>query len=123
MIILIDTMFFHNIKNINHIFNVNWTEQSTCNPNGEFSNIISIQDYNHIYNDSYEKRFDNNMLFNKILKQKCIENNIIYTDINDYIIESDYKVKNEYLYDYDDHHLNGNINLYYYLIQRISQYI
>ena len=70
------------------------------------------------------------MLFNKILKQKCIENNIIYTDINDYIIDindyiidSDYKVKNEYLYDYDDHHLNGNIKLYYYLIERISQYI
>jgi hypothetical protein len=110
------------IKSNEHIFNVNFRELSTVNPNG--SNLLNIN-YDDVkeYYDSFEKRFDNNLNFNKILKCECEKNNIIYIDLNDEILNDDMQVKEIYQPNYVDHHLIKNFNLYNVLIFKLSEYI
>jgi len=109
-------------KSNEHIFQVNCRELNTINPNG--SNLLNFN-YDDVkdYYDSFEKRFDNNLNFNKLLKCKCEKNNIIYIDLNDEILNEDMNVKEIYQPKDIDHHLIPNYKLYDTLINKIKEYI
>jgi hypothetical protein len=110
------------IKNNEHIFNVNFREQTSNNPSGSYLNI-NYEDVKYFY-DTFEVRFNNNLLFNNKLKCECKKNNIIYVDLNDEIIDTNtMTVKEIYQPKHDDHHLVKNINLYNILISKIKNFI
>jgi hypothetical protein len=114
----------HVITNINHIYKVNFKEKSLNNPTGENnSEKYKFENYKHIYNDSYEKRFDNHIHFNEKLKKECDTNNVNYVSINDIILDKNNKVKPKYMPKIIDHHLVKNIDLYYHLLEKIKSFI
>lgn len=114
----------HVIQNIEHIYNVNFKEKLLNNPAGENnSEKYKFNDYLHIYNDSYETRFNNNMLFNKKLQEECAINNINYVTINDIILDENNKVKSKYMPQHIDHHLKQNIDLYQHLLYKVKPFL
>ena len=114
----------HVIKDIKHIYNVNFTETNQNNPAGENnSDKYKFEDYLHIYNDTYETRFKNSMIFNEKLKQKCENKNINYITINDTILDLNQNVKNIYMPNGIDHHLVKNMDLYTHLILKLRPFL
>jgi hypothetical protein len=111
----------HVIDDIKHIFNVNFRANCENDPNGKNNLTINFEDYLHIYNDSYEERFNFNKYFNDKLKVECKNNNIKYCDMNKYILDENNRVKTEYLPKYTDHHIAKNKNLFYYLLVEINK--
>jgi hypothetical protein len=110
------------IKNNEYIFNVNFREKSTVNPSGSFIPDINYEDVKDYYDD-YQTRFNNILKFNEKLKTECINNNIIYIDLNDEILDNDMNVKDIYQPKHDDHHIVKNITLYNHLIDKIFNFL
>jgi hypothetical protein len=111
----------HVIKDIEHTYIVNFTEKKPHNPNGDNSSEqYKFSDYLHIYNDSYETRCSYNMLFNKILEEKCKHNNVNYITVNDIILDDNGNVKEKYFPKHVDHHLVKNIDLHNHLIEKLK---
>ena len=111
----------HVIKDIQHTYNVNFTEKTPQNPNGDnSSDKYKFSDYLHIYNDSYETRCSYNMLFNKMLEEKCKHNNVNYITDNDIILDDNGNVKEKYFPRLVDHHLVKNIDLYNHLVEKLK---
>ena len=110
------------IKSNEHIFNVNFRDVISMNTNPSGSNHLNIkyEDVKHFYDD-FEKRFNNNLDFNKKLNEECQKYNISYIDLNKYILDDKNNVKREYLNNFDDHHLKPNINLCHYLFYELNQ--
>ena len=89
------------------------------NPSGSLYPDIQYEDVKHFYDD-FEIRFQNNLLFNKILSEKCMENNIKYLDINDEILDNiTGTVKDIYKPTRIDHHLIPNQNLTKILLDKL----
>ena len=100
---------------------MNFTEKNPQNPNGDnSSDKYKFSDYLHIYNDSYETRCSYNMLFNKMLEEKCKHNNVNYITDNDIILDDNGNVKEKYFPKQVDHHLVKNIDLYNDLIEKLK---
>ena len=112
------------IKSNEHIFNVNFRDVISMNTNPSGSNHLNIKyvDVKHFY-DVFEKRFCNNLDFNKKLNEECQKKNIPYIDLNKYILDEKNNVKEEYLYNHEDHHLKANIKLCNYLFNELKQII
>jgi len=112
------------IKSNEHIFNVNFRDTVSLNTNPAGSNHLNIKydDVKHFYDD-FEKRFCNNLNFNKILREECQKHKVPYFDLNKYILDEKNNVKEEYLQNREDHHLKPNNNLYVYLINELMQFI
>ena len=109
------------IKSNEHIFNVNFRETNpTTNPTGSNHPNIKYEDVKHFYDD-FEKRFNNNLNFNKKLNEECQKKNIPYIDLNKYILDDKNNVKREYLHNHDDHHLKANITLCNYLFNELKK--
>lgn len=106
-----------------HIFNINFRDYGNGNPAGNYDENYQYNYYLHIYNDSYDKRFHNNMEFNRKLKLKCDECNIPYIDINKYILDENNIVRSEYFPKCIDHHLLPNTKLYLALIEELKPYL
>ncbi len=101
------------IRDIKHNFNVCFR----CN-NGnagfysELNSYITFDNYkDSIFNDDYNIRYNNNKLFNTILKEKCIRQNISYIDLWNIIVENE-KVKDIYFPTHIDHHLVVNTPIF-----------
>jgi hypothetical protein len=112
------------IKNNEHIFNVNFRDKNAdgINPAGTNNLQIIYESVKHFYDD-YEVRFNNNLIFNKKLKETCEKNNIIYIDLMDEILDKNMKVKDLYQPNHVDHHLVKNYKLYDTLINKIKDFI
>lgn len=110
----------HVIKDINHIFNINFRNPENGDINGEYKSDINFTDYEYIYNSTYEDRFKYNLDFNENLKNECIKNNIKFCDLTKYILNNNYEVKKEYMPIIDDHHLIKSKTLYMNLIHEIN---
>ena len=113
------------IKNNEYIFNVNFRDEiSNNNNNPSGSNLLDIN-YNDVkdYYDNFDIRFNNNLNFNKKLKNECEKYNIIYIDLNDEILDEYMNVKEKYQPKCNDHHLVKNITLYNVLIDKIKDII
>jgi hypothetical protein len=110
------------IKNNEHIFNVNFREKNTINPAGSLISELTYEDVKDYYDD-FQIRFNNNLKFNEKLKSECINNNIIYVDLNDDILDNDMNVKDIYKPTGDNHHIVKNISLYNHLIDKLFNYI
>ena len=113
----------HVIRDNIHIFNVNFRGSREYDPNGTNNENIQYEDYLHIYNDSYEDRFSYNMMFNEKLKIQCYNNNINYANINQYILDDNNNVKDEFDNGRLDHHLKENHKLFNFLLQEIGPFI
>lgn len=112
------------IKNNIHIFNVNFRDSQAKelnNPTGTYSHI-DYEDVKEFYDD-FKTRFAYSLLFNKVLKDKCEANKIIYIDINDEVLDEDGNVKEIYKPSVDDHHLQRSPLLYQALIRKVSNYV
>lgn len=111
-------------KHSTHIFNVNFRDNpSNTNPSGGYYSDIIYDDVKDYYDD-FETRFNNNLKFNCQLKHECEQNNIIYVDINDEVLNEKGSVKEIYKpVLQDDHHLVKNIRLYNALINKIKYLI
>jgi hypothetical protein len=57
------------------------------------------------------------------VQNKCQEKNIPYIDLNKYVLDNDNNVKNEYLHNYEDHHLKPNVKLCNYLFDELFPFI
>ena len=112
------------IKSNEHIFNVNFRDaiSMNTNPSGSTDLNVKYDDVKHFYDD-FEQRFINNLNFNKILHKECLKHNVTYIDLNKYILDEKNNVKEEYLLNFDDHHLKPNNNLYVYLINELMGFI
>lgn len=114
------------IINNEHIFNVNFRDMisNNINPSGTHDTNVKYEDVKYFY-DNYDIRFKNNLNFNKLLQDKCLQHNIIYVDLYDEIFENlqNFKIKDIYLPNCDDHHLVKNYNLYICLINKLKQYL
>lgn len=113
----------HVVSDIKHIYNVNFMEKN-INPAGENNcEKYNFDDYLHIYNDSYETRFNNNMMFNKKLSEECIKSNINYITINDIILDENNNINAKYKPTHIDHHLIEHIDLYNHLIYKLQPFL
>jgi hypothetical protein len=112
------------IKSNKHIFNVNFRagDNNPDNPNGSDDFTMQYENIKHFY-DEFEKRFDNNMEFNKTLKDECNQKNITYIDLNNEIFDEHLNVKGIYLPINDDHHLVKNTRLTNELIRQLTPYV
>lgn len=111
------------ITDIEHNFRVSFK----CNngKNGyysELNNKYSFENFKHIYNDSYDKRFEYNKIFNDKLKKMCNKNNFKYIDLWNIITENN-KVRECYYPKKSDHHLVVNdTELFDYLVEKINEW-
>jgi len=107
------------ITNTNHIFNIcfrcnNGKDGFYSEKNDNYTLTERVKD---ILNDSYEKRFLNNKLFNDKLESMCFKNNYKYIDFWEVLVDNN-KVNKQYMPLDNDHHLKvveGNLLLDYIL--------
>lgn len=97
------------ISNIEHNFNVCFR----CN-NGnigfysELNTCFTFDNYKDtIFNDNYSTRYNNNKIFNTILKEESEKENINYIDLWNIITDND-QVKEQFIPTTIDHHLVVN---------------
>lgn len=93
------------IKNIEIIYRVTFCEDN--GKNGEYSSVIpnfTFEDMKKYVDESFDKRFEINKLFNTKLEEMCNRNNFKFINIWDVLFENG-KLKEKYLPINDDHHL------------------
>jgi hypothetical protein len=103
------------VYNVEYNFNVNFKDNishltNNLNETGELNNSINFNEYKHIYNDSFEVRNNNHIIFNTKLKNMCENNNFKFITIWDDITENNF-VKDKFKRPGDNHHLNNDLEL------------
>ncbi len=114
------------ILNIKTIYEINFVKTSPIVTNnimgtGGLRNM-PFEFYSHIYNDTFEKRSENNKLFNIKLKLMCKKNGWKYVDIWENITENGI-LKTKYFPKTEDHHLSRSDDYSKFIIKKIPELI
>lgn len=116
------------IKDINHIFNVNFKD-ARCHQNnfmqetGCWQEKITIDKYKHIYNETQNDITSFLENTNIAIKNMCIENNFIFYDVWKVLVDESNNIKPEYCPMCIDHHIIPSNTLQKELSECINYYV